>query len=98
MEDFLKDIGFGAHLWFLESGQHVAVEFGGVLAELGCKIGDAKGKAYYVSSRQVKCVVEEIPLLAEDEDPLPAQVSLNSYSYTEPTDDTYYRPYGILQL
>jgi hypothetical protein len=68
------------------------------LAELGCKIGEATGKAYYVSARQVKCVVEEIPLLAEDEEPLPAQVSLNSYSYTEPTDDTYYRPYGILQL
>lgn len=46
----------------------------------------------------MKCVVEEIPLLAEDEDPLPAQVSLNSYSYTEPAEDTYFRPYGILQL
>lgn len=42
------------------------------LASLGCKIGDAAGKAYYVSPRQVKCVVEDIPLLSEDEDPLPA--------------------------
>lgn len=68
------------------------------LAELGCKIGDAQGKAYFVSTRQVKCVVEDIPLLAEDEDPLPAQVSLNSYSFTELQDDTYYRPYGVLHI
>lgn len=68
------------------------------LAELGCKIGDATGKAFYVSSRQVKCVVEDIPLLAEDEDPLPAQVSLNSYSFTELTDETYFRPYGVLHV
>jgi hypothetical protein len=66
------------------------------LASLGCKIGDSQGKAYYVSPRQVKCVVEDIPLLAEDEDPLPAQVSLNSYSFTDLGDDTYYRPYGVL--
>jgi hypothetical protein len=68
------------------------------LASLGCKIGDSEGKAYYVSPRQVKCVVEDIPLLAEDEDPLPAQVSLNSYSFTDLAEDTYYRPYGILQI
>jgi len=68
------------------------------LAELGCKIGDAAGRAFYISTRQVKCVVEDIPLLAEDEDPLPAQVSLNSHSYTELSDDTYFRPYGVLQV
>ena len=65
------------------------------LAELGCKIGESTGQAYYVSTRQVKCVVEDLPLLTEDEDALPALVSLNSYSYTEVTDDTYYRPYGV---
>lgn len=42
------------------------------LAELGCKIGGAAGRAFYISTRQVKCVVEDIPLLNEDEDPLPA--------------------------
>lgn len=68
------------------------------LAELGCKVGEATGRAYYVSPRQVKCVVEDLPLLGEDEDPLPAQVSLNSYSYTELSDDTYFRPYGVLRL
>ena len=68
------------------------------LAELGCKLGDAKGKAYYVNPRQVKCVVEDIPLLDEDEDPLPAVVSLNSYSYTDLSDDTYFRPYGVLSI
>jgi len=68
------------------------------LAELGCKIGDAHGRAYYVSPRQVKCVVEDIPLLGEDDDPLPAQVSLNSYSFTDLGEDTYYRPYGVLRI
>ena len=68
------------------------------LAELGCKIGNAIGPAYFVSPRQVKCIVEDIPLLGEDDDPLPAQVSLNSYSFTELSDDTFYRPYGVLHI
>ena len=42
------------------------------LAELGCRVGTATGKAFFVSTRQVKCIVEDIPLLTEDEDPLPA--------------------------
>lgn len=68
------------------------------LAELGCRIGESKGKAFFVSSRQVKCIVEDIALLTEDQDWLPAQVSLNSYSYTEPTELTLYRPYGVIQI
>jgi len=69
------------------------------LAELGCKIGtNSTGKAYFVSPRQIKCVVEDIPMVGEYDDPLPASVSLNSYSYTEPTDATYYRPYGISSI
>lgn len=68
------------------------------LAELGCKVGGATGKAFYVSSRQVKCVVEDMPLPAENEDPLPAVVSLNSYSYTDATPKTSFRPYGVRHL
>jgi hypothetical protein len=68
------------------------------LAELGCRLGGAKGKSFFISSGQVKCVVEDIPLLSEDEDALPAQVSLNSYSYSELGEDTYYRPYGVISL
>lgn len=68
------------------------------LAELSCKVGTAKGKAFYVSERQVKCVVEEMPLPAEDADALPASVSLNSYSYTTTTEKTMFHPYGIRQL
>jgi hypothetical protein len=67
-------------------------------AQLGCRIGTATGEARYVSPRQVQCVVEDIPLISEDEDALPAQVSLNSYSYTDATEDTVYRPYGVLHL
>jgi len=68
------------------------------MAELSCKIGSSKGKAIYISERQVKCVVDSMPLPAEDQDSLPATVSLNSYSYTTPTDKTMFRPYGIRQL
>ena len=46
----------------------------------------------------MKCVVEDLPLLSEDEDALPAQVSLNSYSFTEVSEETYYRPYGVQQI
>ena len=46
----------------------------------------------------MKCVVEDLPLLSEDEDALPARVSLNSYSYTEVTDETYFRPYGVQSI
>ena len=68
------------------------------LAELGCKIGNVYGKASYVSPRQVKCLVTDLPLLAEDEDALPASVSLNSYSYSEVTEETYFRPYGVQSI
>jgi hypothetical protein len=61
-------------------------------------VGGAKGKAFYVSSRQIKCVVEDMPLPAEDQDSLPARVSLNSYSYTVPNEKTSFRPYGVRQL
>jgi hypothetical protein len=46
----------------------------------------------------VKCIVEDIPLITEDQDELPATVSLNSYSYTETNEDTMYRPYGVLNV
>lgn len=39
-----------------------------------------------------------MPLPAEDQDSLPATVSLNSYSYTQATEKTMFRPYGIRQL
>lgn len=68
------------------------------LAELGCKIGTAKGKAQFISERQIKCIVEDMPLPAEDQDALPATVSLNSYSYTVPNEKTMFRPYGIRQI
>jgi len=68
------------------------------LAELGCKIGTAKGKAQFVNERQIKCIVEDMPLPNENQDALPAAVSLNSHSYTVPTEKTQYRPYGIRQL
>ena len=64
-------------------------------AELSCKIGTAKGRAHYISERQIKCVVEDMPMPSEDQDSLPASVSLNSYSYTKATEKTMFRPYGI---
>ena len=37
------------------------------LADLGCKIGDSVGKAVFISSKQLKCVVEDMELVAEGE-------------------------------
>lgn len=68
------------------------------LAELGCRIGSALGKGTFISSRQIQCIVNDIPLVQENDDALPAQVSLNSYSYSEVSDSTTFRPYGIQQV
>ena len=51
------------------------------LIDMGCKIGESVGKAVYVSSKHIKCVVEDMELVNEGEY-LPAQVALNSYSWT----------------
>ena len=37
------------------------------LIDLGCKIGDSIGKAFYVSPKQLKCIVEDIELVSEGE-------------------------------
>jgi len=37
------------------------------LVDLACKIGDAIGKAVYVSSKHVKCVIEDMELVNEGE-------------------------------
>jgi hypothetical protein len=66
-------------------------------AELACKVGDSIGKAVYVSSKQLKCVVEDLELTNEGEY-LPAQISLNNYSWTEVINSTYYLPYGIKEV
>jgi len=52
------------------------------LADLGCRIGDAVGKAVMVNAKHMKCVVEDMELVNEGEF-LPASVALNSYSWTE---------------
>lgn len=48
----------------------------------------------YVSPRQIKCVVEDMDTVEEGEY-LPAQVALNSYSWSEVVNTTYFLPYGI---
>jgi len=53
-----------------------------LLAEIGCKIGDAVGKGRVVDSRTINCTVEEMSLVDEGYS-LPATVSLNSYSWPE---------------
>lgn len=42
----------------------------------------------------MECTVENMPLV-QGEEQLPAAVSLNNASWTQPTKDTLYTPYGI---
>ncbi len=35
------------------------------LVSLGCKVGEAMGKGYYVSKNQLKCVIDEMELIPE---------------------------------
>jgi hypothetical protein len=67
------------------------------LIDMGCKVGESVGKAVYVTSKHIKCVVEDMELVNEGEY-LPAQVALNSYSWTNLTNMTYFLPYGIQSI
>lgn len=73
------------------------------LAKIGCKIGDSIGDAIVISDTQLRCVVEDIPTVAEGEK-LPARAALNSYSWSELNDDTfdsgetYFVPYSIASI
>jgi|JI9StandDraft_2_1071091.scaffolds.fasta_scaffold62881_2 hypothetical protein len=37
------------------------------LAQLGCRVGQRVGKAVFVSSKQIKCVIENLDLIEEGE-------------------------------
>ena len=37
------------------------------LAELGCRVGGRIGKAVFISTKQIKCVIEELDLIEEGE-------------------------------
>jgi hypothetical protein len=67
------------------------------LAQLGCRVGAKIGKAVFVSSKQIKCVIEELDLIDEG-DSAPAQVALNSYSWSKVLPSTQFYPYGILNV
>ena len=64
------------------------------LADLGCRLGTAVGKGQFVSTQEMICIVEEMPLVGENET-LPAAAALNSYSWTPANDGLFYIPYGI---
>ena len=67
------------------------------LEDLACKIGDSIGKAVYVTTKHIKCVVEDMELVNEGEY-LPAQVAMNSYSWSQLTNDTFFLPYGVQSI
>lgn len=50
-----------------------------------------------MSSKQIKCVIEEIDLIDEGES-APAQVALNSYSWSKVLPSTQFYPYGIVSM
>lgn len=47
-----------------------------------------------MSSRQIKCVIENLDLIEEGESS-PAQVALNSYSWSKVLPTTQFYPYGM---
>ena len=62
--------------------------------DLGCQLGPAVGKGRFISTEEMECVVEGMPLVGENET-LPAAAALNSYSWTPANDTLFYIPYGI---
>jgi len=64
------------------------------LQNVKCRIGNNLGYPVLVSDDQIQCVVEKVELVAQDE-PLPAQISLNGQSWTYLNESTFYIPYGI---
>lgn len=68
------------------------------MADLKCKIGNNEGVAVYINSNQIRCVVEDMDTVPEGQR-LPAQVSLNAYSWTKTNDDkqgsTFFVPYSV---
>ena len=63
--------------------------------EIGCKIGDAIGQGEITGPNTIKCVVEEMALVEENEG-LVVKLALNSYSWVGgASGDIFYRPYGI---
>ena len=65
------------------------------LADIGCKIGDAVGKAKVINGNTIKCTVEEMALVDEGFS-LPATIALNSYSWAE-SNQTFV-PYGVTAI
>ena len=66
-------------------------------ADLGCKIGDAKGKGELVSNSQMNCYFPRLPLI-ESNVTMNFAVALNDYSFTEAKADLQFTPYGIIQI
>jgi hypothetical protein len=64
------------------------------LADIGCMIGESKGKGKVLSSDEIVCIVEEMDLVDEGQS-LPAFVALNSYSWTNQNENATFVPYGM---
>ena len=64
------------------------------LQDVKCRVGNSFGNPIYIDDETLECVIENIDLTPQDE-PLPAQVALNSYSWTYLNESTYYIPYGV---
>jgi hypothetical protein len=78
------------------TGDNFRNDFHGV--EIGCKVGESIGKGIMTDENTIKCVVEELELVNEDE-ALVVGIALNSYSWVNnQTNPHLYRPYGIQQM
>ena len=64
------------------------------LAELGCRIGPAVGKAKVLNEHHMQCTVQDIPL-ARQNMTHNAAIAFNNYSFTKPHSRTLFVAYGI---
>lgn len=66
--------------------------------DLGCKVGNNYGKGEYVSSNEMNCYFNRLPLLSAGNSTMNLSVALNNYSFTEETAKLSFTPYGIIQI
>lgn len=65
---------------------------------IGCRVGEAIGKGFMDEEGVMKCIVEQMELVDQDE-ALVVNIALNSYSWVGAKPEPFlYRPYGITKI
>jgi hypothetical protein len=78
------------------TGDNFRNDFNGVM--IGCRVGEAIGKGFMDEEGVMKCIVEQMELVDQDE-ALVVNIALNSYSWVGAKPEPFlYRPYGITKI